>query len=389
MGRHSAAAVVWICLVVLSGKAQEASADGLTDLLIEKGIITQEELKKQQATRWLKVEGRIQFRYTWHENDDPKDNTSEFTLPRVRLGVSGAAFENVQFKLEADFAPDPATDASGNVKGGSKVSLTDAKLSFTHFEHAPLTVGHFKVPFSRQQLTSTANMQFINRAAVIGGAQRDIGIMVGDYMGKGLFEYAVGAFNGTNTANLNDNTGFLVTGRVAVNPWGEFSYSEPNLTGERMNVSIGFNVQSNKTSTAGTDGDLLTDDDVDTDIIKYGVDLGIKFLKRASFFAEYITARFDREGAEEYDANGWYVQGGYFLLPKRLESTARYEEYDPDDLVDDTKDIRWTTVGLNYFFQKYDWKVLADYIFKDEEHDPSTGKGKDDDTLLIQLEVRF
>jgi phosphate-selective porin OprO/OprP len=365
--------------------------DGITDLLVEKGVISKDDLNAQKQKKWMNVEGWVQALYIFQENDEPKDNTSEFRLPRIRFGASGNAFENVTYKLEIDVIPDNATDSTtGNVKGGTVVSLKDLKIGFTHFEYFPITVGHFKVPFSRGELTADSNQQFVNRAEATKEAQsRDVGLMVGDYTGKKMVEYAVGAFNGTKTANRNDNTGFLLVGRVAVNPLGEFKYSESNLEGESLKLSVGANVLTNKTSKAGTDATLLTEDDVDTDTTKYGVDFAAKFLKNASLAAEYIKAAYEPDGAEEYDADGWYVQGGYFALPPHLEVTARYEQYDPDDSVDNTSDIQWTTVGVNYFFKKHDWKLHANYIMKDEEEDPATGEDKDDDTFLLQLQVKF
>lgn len=391
MKKFSMKAVILIGLALLPATALAGSMDGLGDLLVEKGVISKDELKAQQKKKWLNVEGRIQARYTWQENDEPKDNASEFTLPRVRFGASGAPFENVTYKLEIDFIPSSSTSSTtGDVNGGTSVSLKDAKVSFTHFQYAPITVGHFKVPFSRQEITSSGNQQFVNRAEINKEVQsRDVGFMAGDYAGKQMFEYAIGAFNGTKTANKNDNTGFLIAGRVAVNPFGEFKYSESNLEGESLRASVGVNYQTNKLSTAGADVTLLTEDDVDTDTTKYGVDLGIKFLDNASIFAEYIKSTYEPNGGEEYDADGWYVQGGYFVLPPNLEVTARYEQYDPNDSVDNSSDITWTTIGLNYFFKKHDWKLQANYVMKDEEEDPTSGEDKNDDTFLLQLQLKF
>jgi phosphate-selective porin len=390
MKRFSMKAVILAGLLLSPATALAGSMDGLGDLLVEKGVISKDDLKAQQKKKWLNVEGRIQARYTWAENDEPKDNTSEFTLPRVRFGAAGALAENVNYKLEIDFVPSSSTNAEGNVSGGTSVALKDAKVNFTHFEYVPITVGHFKVPFSRQELTSSGNQQFVNRAAINAQAQtRDVGFMLGDYLGKQMVEYAIGAFNGTKTANKNDNTGFLIAARAAVNPFGEFKYSESNLEGESLRASLGVNVQTNKLSTAGPDTTLLTDDDVDTDTTKYGVDLGVKFLDNASIFAEYIKAKFEPDGGTEFDADGFYVQGGYFILPPHFEVTARYEQYDPNDTVDNTSDIKWTTVGLNYFWKKHDWKLQANYVMKDEEEDPASGETKDDDTFLLQLQVKF
>jgi phosphate-selective porin len=381
---------VMIALLCLPMAAWAGGADGLSDLLIEKGVITKDEVAQQKKDRWLAVEGRVQARYTDQQNDDPMDNVREFSIPQAILQASGVAFPNVLYKVEIKFSPDSATDGDGNVMGGLKVGFNDAKLTFNHFEPAPITVGHFKVPLSRQKITSSGNGQFVNPAEVVKEAQgEDMGLMVGGYEGKKRFEYAIGAFNGTKTANKNDNDGFLWVGRVAFQPLGEVQYSESNLEGDAMRLAVGASVQTNTFSKAGVDGDLLSPDDAETDSTKYGVDVAMKFLSRASLAAEYIHAKNDPDGAgAEKEASGYFVQGGYFVLPK-LELTARHEAYDPDDTVDDTKDIRWTTLGANYFFAKHNWKLQANYVIKDEETDPTTGQDKDDNALLVQLQVKF
>lgn len=406
MKRYRFAAFISLLALTLSGTARAGSSDGLADLLIEKGVITKEEYKTQKKMEWMNVEGWLQARYTRQENDNPKDNTSEFSLPRIRFGASGNAFENVEYKLEVDFLPDSKQketltadtttgkvgSTKGDIESSSKISIKDIRVGFTKYPYANLTVGHFKPPFSRQEITSDAGQQFAERAEVLGkeAPGRDVGFMLGDYSGKKMFEYALGAFNGTKTSNKNDNDQFLYAARLAVNPFGEMKYSESNLESESLKMSVGASYLVNTVTKSGLDNTLdfsSGNDDVETDITKYGVDLAAKFLGNASIFAEYIKAKSD--GGSEVKSKGYFVQGGYFVLPPKLELVARYEQYDPNDSVDNTSDIKWTTVGVNYFFHKHDLKLLANYTFKDEKKDPTSGKKKDDDTLMVQLQVKF
>ncbi len=387
--------IVWksglmIALLTMPIVAWAGAGDGLPDLLVEKGAILQDDMARQKTRRWLIVDGRIQARYTDQQNDDPNDSVREFSIPQTILQASGAAFDHVSYKLELKFSPNSTPDDKGDITSSLKLELQDAKIVFNHFEPAPITIGHFKVPLSRQEVTSTGNLQFVNRAEVVKEAQSyDLGFMVGRYEGAMPFEYAIGAFNGTKTANKNDNDGFLLAGRVAFQPFGEVKYSESNLEEERMRLGVGVSVIKNTASKAGTDKQLLSPDDEETDVTKYGVDVAMKFLNRASLAAEYIHTKNDPDGVgAEKEASGYFVQGGYFVRPK-LELTARHEAYDPDDTVEDTRDLRWTTLGANYFFKKHDWKLQANYVIKDEENDPTTGQDKDNNALLVQLQVKF
>lgn len=61
------------------------------------------------------------------------------------------------------------------------------------------------------------------------------------------------------------------------------------------------------------------------------------------------------------NSNGWLVQSGYYLIPRKLEVAARYAWWDPDtnsggDL------IKETDVSLNWFpFGTYDYQVMVTY----------------------------
>ena len=61
------------------------------------------------------------------------------------------------------------------------------------------------------------------------------------------------------------------------------------------------------------------------------------------------------------NATGWYVQTGYYLIPRKLEIAARYSYWDPDthaagDL------IKQADVSLNWFpFGTYDYQVMLTY----------------------------
>ncbi len=104
-----------------------------------------------------------------------------------------------------------------------------------------------------------------------------------------------------------------------------------------------------------------------------------------SLKAEYITGNYspDDSTIKEVAAAGFGVTGSYFLIPKKLSAIARYEKYDPNDLVTDAKDVIWTTLGLNYFpAEKV--RLQANYIFKKEAKNEV-----DNDSFIVQLQYCF
>lgn len=110
---------------------------------------------------------------------------------RVRLGVQGDIPGGFGYKIEADFA-------------GDEVALTDALLSYEAGD-LELTVGQFNNFQSMEELTSSLNTSFIERAAFTDafGFERKVGI--GAEYGSGDMLLQVGAFT-DNSADLPDGT---------------------------------------------------------------------------------------------------------------------------------------------------------------------------------------
>ena len=62
--------------------------------------------------------------------------------------------------------------------------------------------------------------------------------------------------------------------------------------------------------------------------------------------------------ANGFEADGWYVLGAYFIVPKYLQAVVRFENFDPDKgLSGNTSDV-WT-FGMNYYIKGDDLKLMA------------------------------
>ena len=62
----------------------------------------------------------------------------------------------------------------------------------------------------------------------------------------------------------------------------------------------------------------------------------------------------------DFNPSGWYVQGSYFIIPKKLQAVVKWEELSPDQVADDG--IRSITAGLNYYIHGDAIKVMANYV---------------------------
>ncbi len=61
------------------------------------------------------------------------------------------------------------------------------------------------------------------------------------------------------------------------------------------------------------------------------------------------------------NATGWYVQSGYYLIPRKLEVAARYSYWDPDTHASSDL-IKQVDASLNWFpFGTYDYQVMLTY----------------------------
>lgn len=348
---------------------------GLNELLVKKGIVTTEELEAQDKKHSLNISGYIQFQGTAIENDDAKGSDDNpladedgFRIRRAKLAVFGNAYEHVKFKLEANFAGTPVLDDAW---------IEDDRLSYLTGK-----VGQFKAPFSLEELTSATEILSIERSEVVKqiAPERDMGISFSGKKVAGLFDYSVGVFNGGTATDLtktahpysvgsynnagknktsNDNDHLMYVGRVVTKPadW----------------ITVGVNALTSQDGTGATGVDREA----------YGVDLQLKNPERGcTLQAEYLTQ--NGEG-KDIDSDGFYIQAAHFFIPKHLEGLLKYEEYNTDtDIATREDDIRWTTVGLNFYIDGHDAKLRANYIFKGEKSD-----SYDNDTLLVQLQLRF
>ena len=162
----------------------------------------------------LKIGGRIQADWMWISEDQSVrdaigDQTSGSEFRRTRLYMSGDLFENLSFKSQFDFA------------GGS----TALKDVFVALKEIPgfgnVKVGHYKEPFSLEELTSSNYMTFVERSLPNAfSSSRNTGMTVYNTQLGQRLTWAAGVFRDTDNGgtSLNDGVGgtFRLTGVPAL-----------------------------------------------------------------------------------------------------------------------------------------------------------------------------
>jgi hypothetical protein len=286
----------------------------------------------------LTINGRFEARYTYEDLDTAAGPavSSAFSIPRARLALGGHLFgQALTFRLQT------AVDRGF---GSLKDAYADYAIvpGWLHFRG-----GQFKRPLSRQQITSSVNFQFLERAITSGrlGAARDIGLLVhDDYESSPTFEYAIGLFNGTGEhprlagsvivdpitgegaivdgafTNVPDRFHPELTARVAYNHGDIDGYSEVDFDGGPTRFSIGASglvgfdgPEPSNPANLGT-GNVLSH--VDTILKAYG------FTTTAGGFLLFV-----QDGADwldqAYSSMGFHVQAGYLLFD-RAQPAVRY-----------------------------------------------------------------
>jgi hypothetical protein len=93
--------------------------------------------------------------------------------------------------------------------------------------------------------------------------------------------------------------------------------------------------------------------------IKYrGWSLHSEFFFRNNILREHVVRDIPRQLG---NSTGWYVQSGYYLIPRRLEVAARYAYWDPDTNASQAL-IKQFDASLSYYFHStYDHKIVLQY----------------------------
>jgi phosphate-selective porin OprO/OprP len=144
---------------------------------------------------------------------------------RARVSMNGRVFRDWEFQLEHDVRP-----------GHSK--WVDTYLNFRRVRGAELRLGHFKVPFSADRLTSITELDFVYRSRIadVLAPGRDTGLLLHGEVGGKIAGYQLGVFRHGGD-NSWANGGKAVASRLTVSP---FRVIAADRSPESMEFGAGF-----------------------------------------------------------------------------------------------------------------------------------------------------
>ncbi|MHB1400286.1 MAG: porin [Trichloromonadaceae bacterium] len=396
--------------VTVTAAAAQAEAKSLEEILKDKGVITEEDyraaiknndLAYYKPGRGITVEsrdgkytahigGRLQSRYTFLSADQGEDE-STFTIRRMKLWLQGNVFsKNLSYKYQQNLN-----------------ETEDAYLAYKFAEAFALQIGQAKAPQGRQELTSSGSQLFVDRSLANDtfNLGRDIGLTAEGQFMDHLVEYMAGIYNGNGPNQGNPNTEHMLAARLDVNPLGAFKMDEAGWpeTKPLLNMGASYAMQTMKSEDMGeidNDNDLLDKAlDIDgtsaanftaafgneLDWSLWTANLHAKWMG-ASFGAEYYALNAEPAVGADWDADGYYVQAGYQILPQTLELALRYSKIDSTDVNAFEKfDRSEVQAGINYYFSKHNAKIQADYTTVSDD----LATGNDDNILRVQAQLIF
>lgn len=273
----------------------------------------------------FKLRGRIELDTAFFDvRRGERDFNNGAELRRARLGMEGKMFTDWGYRLEADVAAGSRDDSSG-----SEVDVKDAYIQYNGIKDVGITVGQHKTPNGLDQLTSSTNLIFMERASFSeafldrrnGGGDFKLGIS-GRYA-QPNWTLTLGAF-GENTAitgNSGADEGYSFHGRATFAPVN----TDENLihlgvsglwrdTGGRESVRFGDRPE------VRVDGTRLVDTSAFS--AKSYTFVGAEFIGATGpvfVQAEYGRTNVERpNGLADVAFDGGYVQAGWFLTGERL-----------------------------------------------------------------------
>jgi phosphate-selective porin len=343
-----------------------------------------------------------------------------FRLRRARITLTGDFTEQFDFKIEGDFeqsdaaitalkSVDLATGKTTTVTNSNRTEFsgTDIFINWHTIPEMNLKVGQWKAPFGLEQITPDSTIYTIERSLPTGALtpERQIGAMLwGKPLAnvvpeqKDLVTYYAGMFNGNGrNFNNNDNNEFMYVGRLEVQPFkgkvmgqeaslkigGDYLFSRDE-TGTNISPALNLKVNTDGSLTSFT----LTGPD---ERHAYSFDVWLK-LGPFDLIGEYLDEKVRPRGGatfSEFEANGAYIQGSYFLLPKKLQAVVKWEHLNPGQFGSDG--IQSVTGGMNYYVHGDNVKVMADYVHTWSDFREANPQFGDDqfDEVLLRMQVLF
>lgn len=306
----------------------------------------------------IKVDGLMQSWFTWNSNNLAGDDRDGFKTRRMEVKLSGQVNPQVTWAVMFDLAKSLSLDTSGaapKVKQESR-ALQDLSLAYMVRSDLTLDIGQFKVPVGMEGLTSSAQLDTVERALFTVRGNKEAGGVYGDIRDLGLVlrgtydsgEYQVGVFNGDKQNAPDTNDQKAAVGRIVYRP-----KATPGLQ-----VGVSFYKG------------LATADRLDRR--RTGAEL--KYDQKTWFLRSELISGSDGQAAGgSLDSSGWYALCGR-KVDEKQQVLLRYDVWNaPAPTTSNGGDEKDITLGYNYLMTGHNAKLQVNLVRKNFDlHDDQT-----------------
>ena len=275
-------------------------------------------LKSKDGNNTIQLTGRLHMDYRQYSPDYGTSQTTDAyaniaEIRRARFGVRG--------QFQKDFKYEIVANLGNDVGASSTTTLMDvAWVNYAANPEMQFQFGLFKMPFSLEQLTSSNNIDFMERS-LIGQVEgefipgKETGFMLHGVPKTGL-TYALAVSRGrANKDNTND--GFDYIGRVTTNV-AELQGSKAYIahlgaaysTGDiKSSVAPASGRTESRSQSAFFTGSALSGDTVRT---RQGLEAAFAY-NAFKVQAEQFNFKYDPTTGDNVEIKGYYVQAVYNL----------------------------------------------------------------------------
>jgi hypothetical protein len=350
----------------------------------------------KEGEKFLKIGGRIMVQYHLTDPDMGPD-VDEVFLRRFRTYIEGSIHKDWKGKFQID---------TGKADGSNEVAVKDAYFIYSGFKEKGVNVrfGNANFPFSQEKLTSSKKQHLVERTFVgdhnWGTPDRNIHLMLSGKVAEKKVGWAVAA--GSSNIDPDDDKldfdtpvnkssdhveGWIIGFRLDYHPLGTVKYSQGDFKREaspkvRFGVAAFLWNSDGDNEGASASIDEVTGYEISGAVRYMGVSVDAQYnLFDADTVDPNLTSGLYRNG--ETDLEQWAVEGGYMVIPERVELAAGYQWQDADNYADE-----WTRLsfGVNLFAHKHDIKLMGTYRIGEDVEGVS---GNDEDEIFVQAQYVF
>jgi len=305
----------------------------------------------------------MQFRYSYFENDGPGvASKNEWRIRRLKTNFNGYTFtKDLTFKINLNWA-----NLLNN--GNGSTVIEEAFMNYRIVDEAQLRAGQDKVQYGRNWITPSSQNEFVETSFVTDAFKPgyDIGLGANGSVQKGLLTYAAQWLGGRGQNTVQNTTSNSYNLRLALNPLGDMKYTEADIdmtpkplfsvggsyyhdtlratsvtannagtittvtTFDQNNLNyasasgwLGRNASRFNFPTAGVAAGKTASYSQNVNIGSFETDMAFKWMGLFAQ-AEYFWGQGTGSNDVNVIANGFYVQAGYMVLPKKVELAVRY-----------------------------------------------------------------